>query len=239
MSIRYLKGPTKTQPAMRSLLSILCLVSFLVIPYHAWSQLKPKSKEETWQAKVPVSGEIRTGFISKFMTSEIKFDFFVDIPSSNYSNLSVELMSNDGRYNSVQHYDINGISGVQELEWETEHKEDLLGYKLDDISLLAWVNYDQNEDKNNFILAGWDGVLDRDNAVILINSKKKTLVNVVNTESGYYEDYPCIRIENKPSVSFNCYCEIPIGEIPDGSDISIVQRLRRSSKRYPFKIAIK
>ena len=198
----------------------------------------PNSISETWYDKVPVSGEIRTGIMmDNSCTEKVKDSFYVQIPMShNFNFLNVEISSNDGRYTYMCNYYIKDRNGIQILQRDTKLTSKLKNYACDDLAIMAWMSNENTAEKNNFVLANWDSNFDSSNVYIFLNSENPAILFVQNTQNNKTESLQCNEIKNAANVAYNCLCKLPLKYISEDTEISIVQRVRRSQNRYSLDI---
>lgn len=206
------------------------------------AQLKPiqNSLSETWYDKVPVSGEIRAGLMTEVDCSEyVKGNFFVKIPTNHNSKfLNIDISSNDGRYLYTAHYDIEGEHGIIEVIRDTKFLKKLSTYKCSDLAILAWINDDPKEEKESFVLANWESNFESEIVTIFLNSSNKAILYYENKDTKKSSSLPCQTISDQANVAFNCQCQISMEELESTSEVSIVQRVRRSQVRHPMKIKL-
>ena len=200
---------------------------------------EPNSTSETWHDKVPVSGEIRTGLMmGEICTDKIKNSFYVKIPdSNNYTFLNVDISSNDGRYVYTARYNIKGQKGIIELIRDTKLAKKLQTYQCNELTILSWLTNGPKDKKEEFVLSGWSSNFKAKNAIVYLNSENPALIYVINNSTKKSETIPCKIIEGESNVAYNCLCELPLQFITEDTDISVVQRVRRSQNRYSMKIS--
>jgi len=217
---------------------IIVLIFFC--SFQLFAQLKPiqNSLSETWYDKVPVSGEIRAGLMTEIDCSEyVKGNFFIKLPTNhNTKFLNIDISSNDGRYLYTAHYDIEGEHGIIEVIRDTKILKKLSNYKCSDLAILAWINDDPKEEKETFVLANWEPNLESEIVTIFLNSSNKAVLNYKDKETNESVTTPCQTITDQANVAFNCQCQISMDKLENSSEISIVQRVRRSQVRHSMKI---
>ena len=217
------------------------IIAFILGNVVAHSQISPipGSVTETWHEKVPVSGEIRTGLMIGTQCSDrVKNNFYVVLPEEEYKYLSVEISSNDGRYNSYARYNVTGFSGSQNLIRESERDKELKNYKCEDLTILSWVSNSEGEEKENFVLSNWVNPTNAETVIVFLNSENKALIHIKDKSTGSANNVECTTILQKPNVAYNCKCEVPLSFFSGDKEVSIVQRVRRSQNRYPLEIKL-
>lgn len=219
--------------------SFLTLIIILVISAQLDAQLSPlpNKTSETWYEKVPVSGEIRTGLmIGNSCAESVKNRFYVQIPENHsYKYLNVEISSNDGRYTYTSHYNIENQKGVLELNRISTLEGKLKNYKCNDLAIMAWINNDITDEKEEFVLSNWDSKFDAEIAFVYLNSENPAILFVENKTNKESKNIKCDKLDGDANVAYNCLCILPIKDIK-ASEISVVQRVRRSQNRYPLSI---
>lgn len=219
--------------------TFLTLIAILVISAQLNAQLSPlpNKTSETWYEKVPVSGEIRTGLMMGNSCDEnVKNSFYVQIPENhNYKYLNVEISSNDGRYTYTAHYNIENLNGVLEVNRVSTLQGKLKNYKCNDLAIMSWINNDITEEKKVFALSNWDSKFDANTAFVYLNSENPAILFVENKTTKETININCNKLDEEANVAYNCLCILPIEHI-ETSEISIVQRVRRSQIRYPLNI---
>lgn len=218
---------------------LLLLFSFSTIVLSAQSPIDPLDNVETWYDKVPVSGEIRTGLVTCIDYSiELPRVFYVNIPKSNKKILNVEITSNDGRYTAHMQYPIEGMNGNHAFKWKSDHFNKLKSYSPNDVTLLSWLTENKDQDKTEFVISSWDNTANDNIVYIVLNSSKKTLININNNTTGSNKTISCVKYQDKPNVSYNCYCPIETSLLEGDVEVSIVQKSRRARNSYTMNIKL-
>jgi len=198
--------------------------------------------DEVWRKdmNIPVSGEIRTGVVFDISSeSKVKDHFYVQLPEDKYNLLFVEITSNDGRYNATLSFDIKDVpSGQLMLKWSTEFYNDLKAFNSKELTILSWLGNEENAERDNFVVSSWTPLENEEFVYIVLNSEHQALINIYDSETGESTDIKCEQFENQAKVSFCAYCKIPLKHITKTSEISVIQRARRSFNRYPMNLKL-
>lgn len=198
--------------------------------------------DEVWRKdmNIPVSGEIRTGLVFDIEEDAIIKDFFyVNLPEEKFNLLFVEITSNDGRYNASLSFDIkNKPSGQLKLKWSTEFYNDLKAFNSKELTILSWLGNSDDEEREHFVISNWTSFNSEEFVYIILNSEQQATINVYNPITNNSLDYTCELFVNQPHVSFCAYCKIPIKAITANSEVSVIQRARKSFNRYPMNLKL-
>jgi len=214
-------------------------ILFVSLSLSSQDLITPLEHSENWYDPVPVSGELRAGLVSSLTyEGQLPDRFSTLLPDQGFKYLLVEIASRDGRYTSHQSYPIEGKVGSQTFQWQSALAKKLKKYTPNEVTLLAWVVNDMNDEKSNFVPASWREWTDTDHYYVILLSKKKTYLNVYNTRTGDNESIVCKEYPSELAVSFNKYCEVPIGLIDKDSEVTIVQKGRRTQGKYEMHIAV-
>lgn len=224
--------------------SFCIIVVTLITACIGLGQIEPikNSVKESWVDKVPVSGEIRTGILlQNDFCESLKSSFSVRLPQNNtYNLLGVEISSNDGRYNYRSVYNITKESGWVNLKREAGEalEKKLKSYKCNELTILAWIKNDFDRDKENFVVAHWGNAFDKKFAYIHLLSENPAFIYITYSDGNAPVKYDCKQIDKLANVAYNCECAVPLEKITASSQISVVQRVRRSQNRYPLNIKL-
>ena len=225
---------------IKILIISLSLFSCLILNAQTYP-IEPRSPiDEVWRKDmdIPVSGEIRTGLVYD-IESKIRDFFYVNLPMEKYKLLFVEITSNDGRYNATLSFDIkNKPAGPLMLKWGTEFFKDLKEFNSKELTILSWLGNEENEQRKDFIISNWSSISSKKYAYIILNSEQKATINIYDPINNISKDCDCELFLNQPHVSFNSYCKIPLEIITNDSEISVVQRGRKSFIRYPMNLKL-
>jgi len=207
------------------------------------SAIEPRNPiDEVWRKdmNIPVSGEIRTGVVFDISKeSKVKDHFYVQLPEEKFNLLFVEITSNDGRYNATLSFDIKEApAGQLMLKWSTEFYNDLKAFNSKELTILSWLGNEENAERDNFIVSSWTPLENEEFVYIVLNSEHQALINIYDSESGESTDIKCEQFEDQAKVSFCAYCKIPVKHITKTSEISVIQRARRSFNRYPLNLKL-
>ena len=198
--------------------------------------------DEVWRKdkNIPVSGEIRTGLVFDIESdTTIKDYFFVNLPEEKFNLLFVEITSNDGRYNAHLSFDIkNKPAGQLKLKWSTEFYNDLKVFNSKELTILSWLGNDDNTMRKHFVISNWSSFNSEEFVYIILNSEQQATINVYNPVTNSSLDFKCEQFINQPKVSFCSYCKIPIKVIVNDSEVSVIQRARKSFNRYPMNLKL-
>jgi hypothetical protein len=198
--------------------------------------------DEVWRKdmNIPVSGEIRTGLVFDISPENyVKDYFYVNLPKEKFNLLFVEITSNDGRYNASLSFDIkNKPSGPLKLKWSTDFYNELKAFNSKELTILSWVDNIENAERKNFIVSSWTTFKSKEYVYIVLNSEQQASINVYDTVTNTSSDYKCEQFTDQPKVSFCSYCKIPLKAITKSSEISVIQRARRSFNRYPMNLKL-
>lgn len=198
--------------------------------------------DEVWRKdmNIPVSGEIRTGLVFDISSeSKVKDHFYVQLPEEKFNLLFVEITSNDGRYNATMSFDINGVpSGQIMLKWSTEFYNDLKAFNSKELTILSWLGNQENAERYNFVVSSWTPLENEEFVYIVLNSEHQALINIYDSKTGESTDIKCEQFEGQAKVSFCAYCKIPLKHITKTTEISVIQRARRSFNRYPMNLKL-
>ncbi|MFD1293977.1 hypothetical protein ACFQ5N_09030 [Lutibacter holmesii] len=198
--------------------------------------------DEVWRKdkNIPVSGEIRTGLVYNIdETTAIKEYFFVNLPNEKFDFLFVEITSNDGRYNASLSFDIkNKPAGELKLKWSTEYYNDLKNFNSKELTILSWLANSDDSMRKHFVISNWSSFNSEEFVYIILNSEQQATINVYNPNTNTSLDFKCEQFINQPKVSFCAYCKIPIKVISKDSEVSVIQRARKSFNRYPMNLKL-
>jgi len=198
--------------------------------------------DEVWRKdmNIPVSGEIRTGLVFDIENDNVIKDYFyVNLPEEKFNLLFVEITSNDGRYNANLSFDIkNQPPGELKLKWSTEFYNDLKSFNSKELTILSWLGNDDNEERTQFVVSNWDSINSEEFIYIILNSEQQATINVYNPITNSSLDFKCEKFVDQPQVSFCTYCKIPLKAITKDSEVSVIQRARRSFNRYPMNLKL-
>jgi len=198
--------------------------------------------DEVWRKdmNIPVSGEIRTGLVYDIESDNyVKDFFFVNLPKEKFDLLFVEITSNDGRYNANLSFDIkNKPSGQLKLKWSTEFYNDLKAFNSKELTILSWLGNDDDDERKHFVVSNWTSFNSEEFVYIILNSEQQATINVYNPITNSSLDFKCELFVDQPQVSFGTYCKIPLNVITEDSEVSVIQRGRRSFNRYPMNLKL-
>lgn len=198
--------------------------------------------DEVWRKdlNIPVSGEIRTGLVFDIESdNSIKDFFYVNLPKEKFNLLFVEITSNDGRYNATLSFDVkNKPPGQLKLKWSTQHYNDLKEFNSKELTILSWLGNDEDEERKNFVVSNWSSFNAEEFIYIILNSEQQATINVYNPNTNNSQDFKCELFVDQPHVSFGSYCKIPLKIITEDSEVSVIQRARKSFNRYPMNLKL-
>lgn len=198
--------------------------------------------DEVWRKdmNIPVSGEIRTGLVFDIEGDNNINDFFyVNLPKEKFNLLFVEITSNDGRYNASLSFDIrNKPSGQLKLKWSTEFYNDLKAFNSKELTILSWLGNNDNAERKHFVISNWTSFNSEEFVYVILNSEQQATINIYNPIINSSLDFKCEQFINQPQVSFCSYCKIPLKAITEDSEVSVIQRARKSFKRYPMNLKL-
>ncbi len=198
--------------------------------------------DEVWRKdmNIPVSGEIRTGLVFDIESDNYVKDFFyVNLPEDKFNLLFVEITSNDGRYNANLSFDIkNKPPGQLKLKWSTEFYNDLKAFNSKELTILSWLGNDDDDERKHFVVSNWTSFNSEEFVYIILNSEQQATINVYNPITNSSLDFKCEIFVDQPQVSFGTYCKIPLNVITEDSEVSVIQRGRRSFNRYPMNLKL-
>jgi hypothetical protein len=225
-------------------LSLFFIILFsFQLSFGQTTAIEPRNPiDEVWRKdmNIPVSGEIRTGLVFDISSeNKVKDHFYVQMPDEKFNLLFVEITSNDGRYNATLSFDIKDApSGQLMLKWSTEFYNDLKGFNSKELTILSWLGNEENAERQNFVVSSWTPLENEEFVYIVLNSEHQALINIYNPETGESTDIKCEQFEDQAKVSFCAYCKIPLKHITKTSEISVIQRARRSFNRYPMNLKL-
>lgn len=198
--------------------------------------------DEVWRKdmNIPVSGEIRTGLVFDIESEHnIKNYFYVNLPEEKFNLLFVEITSNDGRYNASLSFDIkNQPSGELKLKWSTEFYNDLKAFNSKELTILSWLGNNDDSERKHFVISNWTSINSEEFVYIILNSEQQATINIYNPFTNDSQDFKCELFEDQPHVSFCAYCKIPLKAISKDSEVSVIQRARKSFNRYPMNLKL-
>jgi hypothetical protein len=228
----------QTNSTQKSLLIFLFFNCFFI---SAQTPLEPRNSiDEVWRKdmNIPVSGEIRTGLVFNIAKDNyVKDHFYVNLPEEKFNLLFVEITSNDGRYNASLSFDIkNKPPGPLKLKWSTEFYNDLKVFNSKELTILSWLGNDDNSERKHFVISNWSSINTEEYVYIILNSEQQATINVYNPITNNSSDFKCEKFIDQPKVSFCTYCKIPLKAITKDSEVSVIQRARRSFNRYPMNL---
>lgn len=186
---------------------------------------------ETWQDKVPVSGNVRVGLMIDIGNQG--FDpkhFFVNIPKHEFSNLCAELSSKDGRYSAKLPIPIDTTYyGIIMLKLPTKYEKELSEFKTDEIVVLASLSNDCSKKPGAYVVSSWvdTKVAETDSVTVYINSISQTSLQLTNGDIKVGES-KCSTLDF-PIVAYNKKCTLPLNVLKDKYTLVIKQRIRRGS----------
>ena len=235
------KKSQNTKPFLKSLVIILFFSCFFVTAQT--SPVEPRNPiDEVWRKdmNIPVSGEIRTGLVFDIESDDyIKDFFFVNLPQEKFNILFVEITSNDGRYNASLSFDIkNKPPGQLKLKWSTEFYNDLKAFNSKELTILSWLGNDDDVERKHFVVSNWSSFNSEEFVFIILNSEQQATINVYDPITNNSLDFKCKQFIDQPKVSFCSYCKIPLKSITKDSEISVIQRARKSFNRYPMNLKL-
>jgi hypothetical protein len=227
---------------MLKLLVILLSINCLFLTAQT-TPVEPRSPiDEVWRKDmdIPVSGEIRAGLVFDLEDDNYVKDFFyVNLPKEKFDLLYVEITSNDGRYNASLSYDIkNKPSGQLKLKWSTEFYTDLKTFNSKELTILSWLGNDEDVERKDFVISNWSSFNSEEFVYIILNSEQQATINVYNPITNISLDFKCELFIDQPHVSFGSYCKIPLKVITEDSEVSVIQRARKSFNRYPMNLKL-
>lgn len=236
-------GKRRYQPKkfQKCLIMLLLFNCFFITAQN--TPIEPRNPiDEVWRKdmNIPVSGEIRTGLVFDIESNNtIKDYFYVNLPKEKFDLLFVEITSNDGRYNASLSFDIrNKPPGQLKLKWSTEFYNDLKAFNSKELTILSWLGNDDNAERNHFVISNWDAINAEEFIYIILNSEQQATINVYNPNTNSSLDFKCEEFVNQPKVSFCTYCKIPLKAITKDSEVSVIQRARKSFNRYPMNLKL-
>ncbi len=198
--------------------------------------------DEVWRKdmNIPVSGEIRTGLVFDIENDNYIEDFFyVNLPNEKFNLLFVEITSNDGRYNASLSFDIkNKPSGQLKLKWSTKYYNDLKAFNSKELTILSWLGKDDDAERKDFVISNWSSFNSEEFVYIILNSEQQATINIYNPITNNSLDFKCKAFVDQPHVSFGTYCKIPLNVITEDSEVSVIQRARKSFNRYPMNLKL-
>lgn len=198
--------------------------------------------DEVWRKdmNIPVSGEIRTGLVFDIESNTAINDYFyVNLPEEKFDLLFVEITSNDGRYNASLSFDIkNKPPGELKVKWSTAFYNDLKTFNSKELTILSWLGNNDNAERNHFVISSWDSINAEEFVYIILNSEQQATINIYNPITNTSQDFKCEDFVNQPKVSFCTYCKIPLKAITKDSEVSVIQRARKSFNRYPMNLKL-
>jgi hypothetical protein len=226
--------------------SKLLVIIFLLNCFFVSAQTTPVEPrnpiDEVWRKdmNIPVSGEIRTGLVFDIEGNHTINDFFyVNLPNEKFNYLFVEITSNDGRYNASLSFNIkNKPPGELKLKWSTEFYNDLKKFNSKELTILSWLGNEENAEREHFVVSNWNSFNSEEFVYIILNSEQQATINVYDPITNTSLDFPCELFVNQPQVSFCAYCKIPLKVINKDSEVSVVQRARKSFNRYPMNLKL-
>jgi len=196
--------------------------------------------DEVWRKdmNIPVSGEIRTGLVFDIASeTSVKDYFYVNLPEEKFNLLFVEITSHDGRYNASLSFDIEDKeAGPNKFKWSTEFYSELKAFNSKEITILAWLGDDNNAERQNFVVSSWSSLENEEYVYIVLNSEHQALINIYDPNTNSSIDIECEQFQDQAKVSFCAYCKIPLKVITKESEITVIQRARRSYNRYPMNL---
>jgi hypothetical protein len=198
--------------------------------------------DEVWRKdmNIPVSGEIRTGLVFDISSeNKVKDHFYVQLPNEKFNFLFVEITSNDGRYHASLSFDIKDKPpGELKLKWSTAFYNELKAFNSKELTILAWAGNEDNAERKNFVVSSWTPLDTKEFVYIVLNSEHQALINIYDSETNESVDIKCEQFKDQAKVSFCAYCKIPLKLITKNSEISVIQRARRSFNRYPMNLKL-
>lgn len=224
---------------MKKKIYLFILVLSITLSYDA--QIKPNKSAldkdwEIWQEKVPISGNVRVGFMLESTKKDPEY-FYASIPEnvSIPTNLCIEISSKDGRYSAKIDYPITE-SNLGKNIWlylPTEHKNDLTKYKTDELIILGALTNDCKK-PNIYVVCSWDNPEANNTKSVhfYANSATNSTLFIKKRDSSEVS-YSC-EVLNEPTVAYNRKCTIPRESIKDLASIF----LRNKTKRGPRKIIV-
>jgi len=235
------KKSQNTKTFSKSLLIFLFINCFFLTAQNV--PVEPRNPiDEVWRKdmNIPVSGEIRTGLVYSIEgDNNINEFFYVNLPNEKFNLLFVEITSNDGRYNANLSFDIkNKPSGQLKLKWSTEFYNDLKSFNSKELTILSWLGNNEDEERKHFVISNWSSFNSEEFVYIILNSEQQATINVYNPITNNSLDFKCKIFVDQPQVSFGTYCKIPLNVITDDSEVSVIQRGRRSFNRYPMNLKL-
>lgn len=236
-----MKIPDKIKK-LQNFITIILLLNCLVILAQN-EPVEPRNPiDEVWRKdmNIPVSGEIRTGLVFDIESNNtIKDYFYVNLPEEKFNLLFVEITSNDGRYNASLSFDIkNKPPGQLKLKWSTAFYSDLKTFNSKELTILSWLGNDDNAERKHFVISNWNSIQDEEFVYIILNSEQQATINVYNPMTNTSQDFKCEDFINQPKVSFCTYCKIPLKAITKDTEVSVIQRARKSFNRYPMNLKL-
>ena len=222
---------------------IIVLFSFHISHGQNNTAIEPRNAiDEVWRKdmNIPVSGEIRTGLVFDISSeNKVKDHFYVQLPNENFNLLFVEITSNDGRYHASLSFDVKGKpSGIFKLKWSTEFYNELKAFNSKELTILSWLGNEENAERKNFVVSSWTPLDTKEFVYIVLNSEHQALINIYDSETNESIDIKCQQFKDQAKVSFCAYCKIPLKAITKSSEISVIQRARKSFNRYPMNLKL-
>lgn len=220
------------------------IVFFLLYCFSLTAQdvpIEPRNPiDEVWRKdmNIPVSGEIRTGLVFDIASENpVKDYFYVNLPEEKYDILFVEITSNDGRYNASLSFDIKDKpAGPLKFKWSTEFYSELKEFNSKELTILSWLGNDNSAERKNFVVSNWSSLENEEFVYIILNSEHQALINIYDPNTNNSIDIECEQFKDQAKVSFCAYCKIPLKVLNKDSEITVIQRARRSYNRYPMNL---
>ena len=239
---------TITTSEIRKHVHLTTLITFLLFPFFSSSALcqvtQPIEDQswETWRDEVPLSGGVKVGLMLEDDQNMYTYEsFFVNLPEDGYSNLCVEISSQDGSFEAMKAYDIsNHKPGISEFALASESFAKLSEYKKGELVLLSSVRNNCDDEIAFYALSMWEIITSEHLVSIYLNSKSTPRI------IGRVNGNVVIRIKCNPhkteraAKSFNMKCEIN-DEIPPNTEFTIrlrdtVSPIEESVVDYPLPL---
>ena len=180
---------------------------------------------ENWVEEIPVSGELRVGFVSNYTTENISSKrFYANVPKKHSGNLCAIISSKDGRYRANANYNItNTLPGIHSFEWDSDFFNDLKqDYNSQNLVILCKIAENCSDKGDGYTLASWNKENDDTEAHLMLNSEVKPKLKFDGKSNPQCN---CIELTDLAKVSYNYVCSFPKKLLKNTEEITIVQKM--------------
>lgn len=221
------------------LCSVLAVLSFAQQCVAGTVILVKEQFKESYSNEVKISGAVRAGVMHQStIPSVIPEALYINLGSNSGSQLEVNIISFDGRYEASFNYLVEkGVSGLTRFKLPTRMTKVISKYAPRQLAVLAKLKINSQDKRGAFIPATW-GMPNPDHITVLLNSGvSKTLLKLYRP-NGSKKNLECRKITGEGATAYDTECAV---ENHKQYDMAKTRIIRKNFDNFfkPIKLKIR